>query len=91
MFRVTASLWFILEVCTTTVLATVWCHALRAMNAASSALFEFLGALAVAGSEGDVQIFGLIYVFQLQSLLALKAANRIFAHDTKERKNEKTD
>ncbi|VDK89390.1 unnamed protein product [Onchocerca ochengi] len=57
--RISASLWFLLEVNYSTILCTAWCPSLRNSVKQDSKLSNFVGILAVSGMKGSISLFGI--------------------------------
>ncbi|VBB32947.1 unnamed protein product [Acanthocheilonema viteae] len=57
--RISASLWFLLEVNYSTILCTAWCPSLRNSVKQDSKLSNFVGILAVGGINGPISLYGI--------------------------------
>ncbi|VDM91432.1 unnamed protein product [Litomosoides sigmodontis] len=57
--RISASLWFLLEVNYSTILCTAWCPSLRNSVKQDSKLSNFVGILAVGGMSGAISLYGI--------------------------------
>ncbi|CAG9536405.1 unnamed protein product [Cercopithifilaria johnstoni] len=57
--RISASLWFLLEVNCNTILCTAWCPSLRNSVRQDSKLSNFVGILAVGGMNGPISLYGI--------------------------------
>lgn len=62
-FRISASLWFLLEVNYSTILCTTWCPSLRNSVEKDNKLSNFIGILAVGGMNGPISLYGLANLF----------------------------
>lgn len=63
--RISASLWFLLEVNYNAILCTAWCPSLRNSVKQDSKLSNFVGILAVGGMNGPISLYGLVNPFSL--------------------------